>query len=125
MSSLRFTKAPSRPDHIQTDVWEKEWTDLVVGLASVFPLGIGYLGEGHIRIWDDVTKFYRYPTSNDSMNYLRNELCELMWISRESLVHTCTYFLPPRPVILAWLEEESQKYRTMFAVPDSVAEYLP
>ena len=125
MSSLRFTKAPPKPDHITADVWEKEWIGLFVGLASVLPLTIGYLGEGHTRIFDDRTKLYRDTTPADSMEYLSDKLCDPMWVSRNDLIYACKYSSPPRPTILAWLEEDPQQGRGMFAVPDSVAEYLP
>jgi hypothetical protein len=125
MSSLRFTQAPPRPNHISAEVWEREWAGLMVGLASVFPLEIGYLGQGQRRIFDDTKKIFRDATATDSMNYLTNKLCNPMWVSRGALIHACRYSSPPRLAILAWLEEESQRGREMFAVPDSVAEYLP
>ena len=125
MSSLRFTKAPPKPDHIHLDVWEKEWLGLEVGLASVFPLTIGYLGEGNVRIFDELTKLYRDPTAIDSMNYLCTKLSQPMWISRNSLIQSCNYSTPPRPTILAWLQEDAQREREMFAVPEAIATYLP
>ncbi len=125
MSSLRFTQAPPRPDHIPGDVWDKEWIDLWVGLASIFPVTIGYLGEGKARIWDKKTHLYREPTAAESMNFVAEKLMSPMWISRSALIHACKYSTPRREVILAWLEEESQKGREMFAVPDTVAEYIP
>ena len=53
MSSLRFIKAPPRPDHINEVIWNSEWVGLFVGLASVFPQTIGYLGEGDARKFDE------------------------------------------------------------------------
>ena len=125
MSSLRFTKAPPRPKHINEAIWNSEWVGLFVGQASVFPLGIGYLGEGDVRIFDEKQKMYRAPTPSDSMNFIKNQLLELKWVSRGSLIHACMYSTPSRPAILAWLDEDEQKSKEMFAVPDSVARYLP
>ncbi len=97
----------------------------MVGLASVFPRYIGYLGEGHARIFDDALKVYRNPTPGDAMNFITNQLIDPMWVSRDALIHTCKFSLPPRPIILAWLDEEGQINREMFAVPHSIATYLP
>lgn len=128
MSSLRFTKSPHRPNHIAAEVWDKEWIGLDVGLASVFPRTVGHLGdlsETLHRVFEKETGMFRHPTQVDSMNHYTEMLSEPMWISRGSLIHACKYSIPVREVILGWLEEETQKYKEIFAVPDSVAEYLP
>lgn len=124
MSSLCFIKAPPRPNHVNEQIWESEWVGLMVGLASVFPLHIGYLGEGEARIFDEQRKVFRAPTSAACMNFITRQWIEPMWISREALMHACKYSMPPRPTILAWLDEGEQIYREMFAVPETIAKYL-
>lgn len=113
MSSLRFTKAPPKPQGISKKDWEAEWVGLHVGLASVFPRTIGCLGENSPLV------------SVDGMNSITNLLSEHMWISREALVHSCKHSLPPRPLILEWLQTDELAGRDVFAVFDAVAEYLP
>jgi hypothetical protein len=125
VSSLRFKKAPPRPEHIPSDIWESEWIGLSVGLVPIFPRTIGYLGAGNARIFDKATKTYRDPTESDAMNHITNLLSDPMWISREALIHSCTCAIPPRPTILKWLEEKGQATRHYFAVTDDVAIYLP
>ncbi len=111
MSSLRFIKAPPRPDHINEVIWNSEWVGLFVGLASVFPQTIGYLGEGDARKFDEKTYLYRSPTPSETMDYVTDTLSEPMWISRDRLVNSCKHSTPPRPVILSWLEEDAQRGR--------------
>jgi hypothetical protein len=125
MSSLRFTKAPAKPFSVPQETWDAEWIGLVVGLASVFPLTIGYLGLGPPRIYDDVKKTFQPPTEVEVMNWWTNGMTEYMWISRFGLIEACKYSTPPRPVILAWLEEDGQQQREYFAVGDASAQYLP
>jgi|GEM_PF-3541032 len=125
MSSLRFTKAPPLPEGIDQDQWNSEWVGLQVGLASVFPLTIGYLGNMPARVFDTETMLWREGEAKDGMNIVTDMLTDPMWVSRESLIHSCQHSSPPRPTILAWLESEPQVGRRVFAVPDSVAEYLP
>ena len=125
MSSLRFIEAPPLPAGVDRKTWDSEWIGLHVGLASVFPMTVGYLGEGKDRVYDPETKLWREGTPKDGMNTITDMLTDPMWVSREALIHSCQHSLPPRPTILAWLESEPQVGKKVFAVPDAVAEYLP
>lgn len=127
MSSLRFTKAPSCPLHIDAQLWESEWVGLEVGLASTWPNRIGYLGTGSARMFDDTTHLYRLPTPAEEFDYLAGQLWkDYQWISKGLLIHECTYNPTGggRPTILKWLAEEPQSWRTVFAVSHDVCEYL-
>jgi len=125
MSSLKFTKAPPLPEGVPQEVWDAEWIGLWVGPVSVFPCTIGYLGDMPARVYIPSAGMWREGTPDDGMNTITDKLVDLMWIPRGALIHTCKYFSPLRPTILTWLEEEGQRGREYFAVPDSVAEYLP
>jgi hypothetical protein len=125
MSSLRFIKAPPKPEDISEADWDKEWIGLEVGLASVFPSSLGYLGESPARVFDEEEKTWRHPTATDSIGTLTRKLNQYLWISREMLIHVCSYTSPSRPIILAWLEKPAQENRRKFAVSQTIAEYLP
>lgn len=125
MPSLCFTKAPPLPVGIDREIWDAEWIGLRVGIASAFPMTVGYLGEEPARVYDSQTMVWREGTPNDGMNVITNMLTDPMWVSHHSLLYTCKYSLPERPTILAWLSMEPQQHRRVYAVPDNMAEYLP
>lgn len=126
MSSLQFKKAPARPAHISPEEWQKAWVGLEVGLATVYPMSVGYLGDIHAPQLSTEKQTHLSMSRDDIFNsWSHIQWDGFLWVSRGGLIDACTYGPQKSPLILAWLEEESQKGRKMFAVPESVAEYLP
>jgi hypothetical protein len=126
MSSLRFTTAPARPAHFSPEEWSKSWIGLEVGLATVYPMCIGYLGrdpaEKLVGQSESLVSFTQDQIFNSWSDVQWNGY---LWISRGGLIDACTIPLVKKPLIMRWLEEEGQLGRKMFAVPESAALYLP
>ncbi len=121
MSSLHFTKAPARPAHFSPEEWNNAWIGLEVGLATVYPMTVGYLGRAPVMSIKQKDAVFQNGVFNSWSNA---QLDGYLWISKNALLRACTDRLEKKPLIVTWLEEEGQQGRDMFAVPEEVAEYL-
>lgn len=121
MSSLVFKK-PILIDGLPDEAAE-EWIGLTVGLASAFPLSIGYLGHLSARVWDEQSQSYKAETSCNTRKVSEKLAHDYLWVSKESLVQACKYGEFRRRLLLDWLNNHCTQ--EFFAVDKSVAEYLP